>query len=134
MDRAQAQQVTLLLLRVVAGAMFMQHGGMKLFGWFGGVGHGPLPPMLAAAGIIEFFGGMAIVLGLLTRPIAFVLSGEMAVAYFMAHQPHGLSPLVNKGELAVLYCFIYLLLSAYGAGAFSVDALLWRPRQKVSAS
>jgi putative oxidoreductase len=84
---------------------------------------------MGLAGILEFFGGIAIVLGLLTRPVAFVLSGEMAVAYFQAHQPHGFWPIQNHGESAVLYCFIFLFLAGHGAGSLSLDALRGRGRR-----
>ena len=113
--------------------MFFQAGGMKLFGWFGGLpremfpaGTAPLFSEIGLAGVLEFFGGIAIMLGLLTRPIAFVLSGEMAVAYFQAHQPHGMWPIQNHGEPAVLLCFIFLFFAADGAGEWSIDAVFRR--------
>lgn len=115
------------LLRVVSGLLFMQNGGLKLFGWFGGMPGGEaLPPLMLAAGILEFFGGAAIMVGLLTRPVAFLLSGEMAVAYFMGHasQGHVFVPLMNQGQPAVLFCFIFLFFAAYGAGKWSIDSLL----------
>jgi putative oxidoreductase len=80
------------------------------------------------AGILKFVGGLLILIGLFTRPTAFILSGMMAVAYFMAHAPQGFLPLVNKGELAVLYCFVFLFLAAAGGGTWSLDNLLWRSR------
>src|SRR5215210_5042696 len=117
MNRDQAIQVTFFLLRVVAGLLFLQAGGMKLFGWFGGLPRGMFPTGTAEllsetglAGILEFFGGIAIMLGLWTRPVAFILSGEMAVAYFQGHQPSGAWPIQNHGEPAVLLCFIFLYL------------------------
>ena len=117
--------VTLGLLRIVTGLLFMQHGVQKLFGWFGGMGPEggtvQIMSMMGVAGILETVGGLLIVLGLFTRPVAFILSGEMAVAYFMAHMPNGLAPIQNGGELAALYCFIFLFLSANGPGAFSLD-------------
>jgi putative oxidoreductase len=122
----QARAVTHFLLRVVSGLLFVQHGGQKLFGWLGGIppngGPAPLLSMAGVGGLIEFVGGIAILLGLFTRPVAFVLAGEMAVAYFLYHQPGGLSPILNQGEPAVLYCFIYLFFAAHGAGEFSLDA------------
>ena len=129
----RAQQTTHVLLRIVAGFLFMHHGGQKLFGWFGGVGGTPgatvqLVSLMGLAAVLEFGGGIAIVLGLLTRPVAFLLSGEMAVAYFMGHQPHGTWPIQNHGELAVLYSFVFLFLAANGAGGLSLDALLHRRR------
>lgn len=130
MNRDLAVRITVFLLRVVAGLLFLQHGGMKLFGWFGGTPGGtpPLMSLSGVAGILEFFGGAAIMLGLLTRPIAFILSGEMAVAYWMAHAPRGTWPIQNRGETAVLYCFIFLFFAAYGAGEWSIDALLRRKK------
>ena len=132
MKKDQMVQIAVTLLRVVAGIIFIQNGGLKLFGWFGGMpGGGALPPLLMAAGILEFFGGIAILLGFLTRPIAFILSGEMAVAYFIGHasQGHFFVPLLNRGQPAVLLCFIFLFLAAYGAGRWSVDAALRRRRE-----
>ena len=132
MDRAK--QVTYFLLRVVAGLLFLQAGGMKLFDWFGGIpaefgGHPPILSQVWIGGALEFYGGAAVLLGLFTRPIAFVLSGEMAVAYFQFHQPKGFWPVQNHGEPAVLLCFIFLLLAAHGAGEWSLDALRRRSGQ-----
>jgi len=110
------------LLRVFAGLMFASHGAQKLFGLFGSP---PMTgkPLMLAAGIIELVCGLAIALGLFARPAAFLASGEMAVAYFMAHAPAGFWPVQNKGEAAVLYCFFFLFLAARGAGAWSLDAM-----------
>lgn len=128
----KAREATVFLLRLVAGFLFIQNGGLKLFGWFGG-----MPPDGSTAhaftqvwfgGVLEVLGGAAIMLGLFTRPAAFVLAGEMAVAYFQFHQPRGLFPIQNEGQPAVLYCFIYLFFAAHGAGAWSLDA--WRARRK----
>jgi len=125
-------EIAYLLLRLVAGLLFVQVGGLKLFGWFGGMpGHpGPAPLMsqIGIGGVLEVFGGLAIMLGLLTRPIAFILSGEMAVAYWQFHAPHGAWPILNHGEPAVLFCFIYLYMAAKGGGEYSVDAWLGRRR------
>jgi putative oxidoreductase len=114
------------LLRIVAGVMFMLHGGQKLLGWFGGPGGQggtvELASLMGLAGILELVGGALIVIGLLTRPVAFVLAGEMAVAYFMAHLPNGFWPIENNGEPAALFCFIFLFLAFNGAGPWSVDA------------
>ena len=116
------------LLRIFAGFCFAQHGAQKLFGWFGGMGaeggSAELFSLMGVAGVLEFFGGLAILIGVLTRPIAFVLAGEMAVAYFMAHFPRGFWPIESRGELAVLYAFIFLYLATVGAGKWSVDAML----------
>jgi putative oxidoreductase len=114
------------VLRIVVGLLFSLHGWQKWFGAFGGFGGKPVPldSMLGA-------GGALILLGLFTRPTAFVLSGQMAVAYFMAHAPRGANPLINQGELAILYSFIFLWLSAAGAGPWSVDAAMGKPKQGV---
>lgn len=139
-QREQTIEVTLFLLRVVAGLLFFQAGAMKLFGWYGGLpremfptGVAPLMTETGLAGILESFGGIAIMLGLVTRPVAFILSGEMAVAYFQAHQPMGAWPVQNHGEPAVLLCFIFLFFAACGAGRWSLDAVLGRKRH-VSAA
>ena len=120
------RDVTVALLRIVAGLLFMQHGVQKLFGWFGGFGGQPgataeLFSMMGFAGVLETFGGLLIVLGLFTRPTAFILAGEMAFAYFMAHAPNGAVPIQNGGELSALYAFIFLFFSANGAGPLSID-------------
>jgi putative oxidoreductase len=117
----------LSVLRVAAAVLFMQHGVQKLFGLLVAQPR-PTPPLLSlhgVAGVLEFFGGLLILLGLFTRPVAFVLSGLMAVAYFMSHSPQGFWPILNRGELAALYCFVFLYLSAAGGGAWSLDNL-WR--------
>jgi putative oxidoreductase len=115
------------LLRFVAGAMFTCHGAQKLFGAFGAE---PMTgnPMMLVAGIIEFFGGLLIALGLATTYAAFVASGQMAAAYFMAHASNGFWPIVNKGELAVLYSFVFLYFSAHGSGEYSLDAAMHKRR------
>ncbi len=108
------------LLRVVSGLLFSCHGAQKLFGVFGGHGH-PGTPLMWAAGFIEFFGGILIAIGLLTRVAAFIASGQMAVAYFTMHAKASYFPIVNKGELAVLYCFVFFLIATRGAGKFGVE-------------
>ena len=119
--------LTHALLRIMTGALFMQHGVQKLFGLLvdpSRTWNGP-PPMFSQfwfAGVLETFGGALIVLGLFTRPVAFLLSGEMAVAYFQAHFPRSFWPVLNGGESVVLFCFVFLHLFAVGAGPFSVDA------------
>lgn len=110
------------LLRIVTGLLFLEHGTQKLLN---------LPPrtmpapellsLLGVQGLIEIVGGVLIILGLFTRPVAFLLSGNMAVAYFMAHQPKNLFPAVNGGDAAILFCFVFLYLAAAGPGAFSLD-------------
>ena len=121
-----ARGVTHALLRIVTGLMFWQHGAQKLFGWLGGPQVPELASLRGLAGVLEFFGGPLVILGLFTRPVAFLLSGEMAVAYSMVHAPRGLWPIMNRGEVVVLYCFTFLFLAAHGAGPYSVDALLGR--------
>jgi len=126
----RAVQITYFLLRVIAGLLFIQFGGLILFGWFGGVPGQPGTPSLVSqtgiGGLLEFFGGIAIVLGLGTRPVAFILSGMMAVAYWQFHAPNGVSPVQNQGVPAVLFCFLYLYMAARGGGDWSLDALLRR--------
>jgi putative oxidoreductase len=114
------------LLRIMAGFTFSQHGWQKFFGWFGGIaGHSvPVDSMLGAAGLIETFGGALIMLGLFTRPVAFLLAGEMAVGYFRTHAPRGFWPIANGGELAVFYSFLWLWFVAAGPGPWSLDRLL----------
>jgi putative oxidoreductase len=118
------------LLRIVAALLFTCHGLQKLLGIFGGIGGksaaASFPSLFWLAAILETIGGLLIGLGLFTRPVAFLLCGEMAVAYFRAHAPHGLWPIQNGGELAVLYCFIYLLLFTAGPGPISLDRLIRR--------
>ncbi len=126
----QAETVTFFILRVVAAFLFTHHGAQKLLGWFGGVGPDggtvPLVSQMGLAGVLEIFGGLLVLFGLAVRPVAFILSGEMAVAYFLAHHPQSMWPIVNHGEPAVLYCFLYLFFAAHGAGPWSLDALIWR--------
>ena len=115
----------LSILRVIAGFLFIQHGAQKLFGFLSS-NPGATPPLLSlvgVAGILEFFGGLFILVGLFTRPVAFILSGLMAVAYFMAHAPRGFWPLQNGGELAAFYSFFFLYMSAAGGGPWSLDFL-----------
>ena len=111
-----------VLLRLAAGLAFAQHGAQKLFGLLGGSAV-PVFTQRGLAGIIEFVGGIMIALGLFTTPMAFLASGEMAWAYFQQHAPRGTWPIQNGGELAVLYFFIFLYLSAVGSGKFSIDAI-----------
>jgi putative oxidoreductase len=108
------------LLRIVGGVLFAMHGTQKLFG-FPGDQPAAGETLMVLAGVIETFGGIMIAVGYLTRLAAFVCSGEMAVAFFMAHAPKGLIPLLNGGEVAVLYCFLWLFVAAHGAGIWSVD-------------
>ena len=116
------------VLRIVAGFLFAFHGAQKLLGWFGGVGGGggtvPLFSLFGLAGILELIGGLLFLFGLFTRPVAFLLSGEMAVAYFMSHAPKGTWPILNAGELAVLYCFVFLYFVFADPGPWSLDAAM----------
>ena len=126
--RAQA------LLRIVAGYLFLLHGSSKLLhvphiSYFDNL---QLFSLIGLAGALELVGGVLLIIGLFTRPVAFVLSGEMAVAYFMAHAKadNFLLPLLNEGEAAVLFCFVFLFFAAAGAGAWSVDA--WRANKRAA--
>ena len=115
----------LSLLRIVVAFLFMEHGMMKLFGYPGAGDHKvELMSLMGLAGVLETFGGALILLGLFTRPIAFILSGEMAFAYFMVHVKGGFWPLLNQGEAAVFYCFVFLYFSAAGGGPYSLDRML----------
>ena len=139
MHMERAVQATYFLLRLVAGVMFLEAGSVKLFGWFGGMPGQPgvAPPLLSQIGIgslLEFYGGLAIVLGLGVRPVAFILSGEMAVAYWQFHAPDGTWPAQNHGEPAVLFCFIFLYMAAQGGGDWSLDALIRRKRGRVTSA
>ena len=116
----------LSVLRIVAALLIMQHGAQKLFGFPPPTSKPPLMSLLGFAGILEFIGGLLLLLGLFTRPVAFILSGLMAVAYFMAHAGQGFWPVLNRGELAALYSFVFLYLSAAGGGPWSVDYCLRR--------
>lgn len=110
-------------MRIVVGLLFAFHGAQKLFGMFGG--KGGAQGLMMFGGIIELAGGLLIALGLLTRPAAFLSSGMMAVAYFMAHASGHLLPIVNKGELAVLYCFVFLYIFFRGGGRMSFDSMMF---------
>jgi putative oxidoreductase len=123
------QPEALGVLRIVTGLLFMQHGLQKLFGMLGGEPV-ELMGLMGLAGILEFVGGLLILLGLFTRPVAFLLAGEMAVAYFRSHFPQGFWPIVNRGELAALYCFVFLYFSTAGPGRFSLDGLIRRGRSQ----
>ena len=112
----------LTLLRIIAGLAFAQHGAQKLFGLLGGQAV-ELTSQRGLAGIIEFVGGIMIAIGLFTSPVSFLASGEMAWAYFQNHAPRGFWPIQNGGELAVLYCFIFLYFAAVGSGKLSIDSI-----------
>ena len=129
MDETWRQRM-LSVLRIVSAFVFMLHGTQKLF-VFPASEPGQaveLASLMGVAGILEVFGGFMVLIGLFTRPVAFILAGEMAVAYFMVHYPQSFWPVLNGGEPAVLYCFIFLYLFVAGAGVWSVDAMLRRRR------
>jgi putative oxidoreductase len=112
----------LSVLRIMTGLLFLEHGTQKLLGFPPPANPGPaLFSLLGLQGIIELVGGVLIVIGLFTRPVAFILAGDMAVAYFMAHSPRGFFPTLNMGQLAILFCFVFFYLFVAGGGVWSVD-------------
>jgi putative oxidoreductase len=119
----------LSVLRIITGFLFLWHGSQKLFNYPSKEGFTAATGLILFAGILELGGGILILIGLFTRPVAFVMSGLMAVAYFMAHASGGFLPLVNKGELAVLYCFVFFYLSFAGGGSWSLDNLMGKKRR-----
>jgi putative oxidoreductase len=126
-SRAGAQTVVLSLLRFVAGLCFMQHGLSKLFA-FPAPAPAHMTGLVLAAGIIEGLGGLLVCIGLFARPAAFIMSGEMAVGYFLVHVPKSFFPILNGGDLAILYCFVFLYIAVAGGGAWSLDRLIAGPR------
>ena len=108
-------------LRIMTALLFISHGTQKLFGFPASQMDGSLPTMLLVAALLELVGGILVLIGLFTRPVAFILCGQMAVAYFMAHAPSNFFPALNGGDAAILFCFIFLYLFVAGPGAFSVD-------------
>jgi putative oxidoreductase len=127
LTRGSFADISLSLLRAVTGFLFFQHGAQKVFGLLGGEAR-ELFSLMWVTGLLEFFGGLAILAGLYTRPVAFVLSGLMAVAYFWRHMPGGFWTIENRGELAMLYCFVFFFLFAIGGGSYSVDTWLRKKR------
>jgi len=122
MDIASWSPRMLSVLRIMTGLLFLEHGTQKLFAFPPPANPGPaLFSLLGVQGIIELVGGILITVGFLTRPVAFILAGDMAVAYFMRHAPRDFFPALNGGKLAILYCFVFLYLFVAGAGAWSVD-------------
>jgi putative oxidoreductase len=109
------------LTRIIVGLLFLEHGLMKLVGFPAAMGTPPLPPLMLAAGIIEVVGGGLVTLGLFSRFAAFICSGQMAAAYFIAHFPRGIYPALKGGDGAILFCFIFLSLAAAGPGAFAIN-------------
>ena len=122
------QPYLLSVLRIMVGLLFMQHGLSKLFGFPAGAGFPAFLSLPWFEGCIELIGGGLIVIGLFTRSAAFITSGEMAIGYFMVHAPKSFFPYVNGGNLAVLYCFVFLYLVVSGPGPISLDALLWKKK------
>ncbi len=124
--------VVLSVLRIMTGLLFFEHGLQKMVGFPPPPQPmpSPMPPMLMASGLLEFVGGAMFTAGLFTRPVAFILSGMMAVAYFIAHAPQGFFPILNRGELAIVYSFVFLYFFFAGGGAWSIDALM---RKKAAA-
>ncbi|WP_332305140.1 DoxX family protein [Rhizobium sp. GR12] len=115
------QPYALAALRIIAALLFIEHGTQKLFGFPASQMQGSLPTLMLVAALLEFVGGILLLIGLFTRPVAFILSGQMAVAYFMAHAPSSVFPVLNSGDAAILFCFVFLYLVFAGPGAFSVD-------------
>jgi putative oxidoreductase len=115
----------LSIFRIVTGLLYLSHGVVKLWGFPAGAqpGQVPLLGLYGVAGILEFFGGAAVMLGLFTRPVAFLLSGQMAIAYFMVHAPQSVFPVLNMGEAAIQFCFAFLYLAFAGGGVWSLDAV-----------
>ncbi|MDF2764058.1 MAG: DoxX family protein [Rhodospirillales bacterium] len=132
---ARLRPHALAALRIMTGLLFLAHGLVKLFGFpeVEGMGRVELASLAGIGGVIELVGGALVALGLFTRPAAFIASGEMAVAYFMFHAPQSFYPIVNAGDAAILYCFIFLYIAVAGPGSFSLDAAL-RGRGEVRAS
>ncbi|TXK52610.1 DoxX family protein [Pontibacter qinzhouensis] len=120
------------ILRIVAGIMFAMHGSQKLFGIPGDKDPVELASLMGVAGVIELVGGILIAIGLFASIAAFICSGQMAVAFFMSHFPQGWNPLLNGGELSVLYCFLFLYIASRGAGIWSLDSLLSKTKRKDS--
>ncbi len=117
------------LLRIVAGFLFIFHGSQKLFNFPSEFPY-PMSPLMQAAGLIEAIGGAMIMLGLFSRPVAFLCSGTMAVAYWMAHGMRDLFPILNGGELSALYCFIFLFIACKGSGIWSLDDIINKKDQQ----
>jgi len=115
----------LAALRIISALLFLEHGLVKVFGFPAGAAPGQqeLLSFFGIAGLIEAVGGVLLLFGLFTRPVAFLLAGEMAVGYFMVHAPQGFFPAINGGDAAILFCFVFLYLSAAGPGAWSLDRM-----------
>jgi putative oxidoreductase len=129
--RSEWEPRVLSIVRIVTGLLYLQHGLNKMFSFPPTPTHGPYGDNMfslvpGVAGLIEVFGSLLLMFGLFTRPVALIMSGEMAIAYFYAHQPRNFFPLLNAGEPAILYCFIFLYLFVAGGGCWSLDRLLSR--------
>jgi len=125
---ARLRPQMLALLRIVTALLFLEHATQKFFGFpVAFPAPGPLPPLLIAAGVIELLTGVLVTIGLFTRIAAFLAAGEMAIAYFMMHLPQGFWPAVNRGEAAILFCFVFLYIASAGPGAWSVDGMRSKP-------
>jgi putative oxidoreductase len=132
MDAATWSPRMLSVLRIMTGLLFLEHGTQKFFAF---PGPGPaLTTLLVVQGLLELVGGILILIGLFTRPVAFILAGDMAVAYFYAHAPRGFFPTLNGGQLAILFCFVFLYLFVAGGGVWSVDAQRLGRRELASAT
>jgi putative oxidoreductase len=120
----QYSPYVLSILRIVAALLFLEHGTSRLFGFPSPLATPPLFTMYWFAGAIEFVGGALLLAGLAARPAALVMSGEMAFAYFLSHAPHGFFPILNRGDSAILYCFVFLYIAFAGPGPWSLDGAL----------
>jgi putative oxidoreductase len=126
--RNQWEPRILSIVRIMAGLLFLEHGSAKLLGFPPGTATPSMFGLIWFAGVIELVGGALVTIGLFTRIAAFIMSGEMAFAYFLSHAPNGFFPMVNRGEGAVLYCFIFLYFAVAGGGSWSLDEQIWRNR------
>jgi putative oxidoreductase len=130
MIRSEWEPRVLSIVRIVVGLLFLEHGSAKLLGFPPGSATPPMFGLLWFAGVIEMVGGALVALGLFTRIAAFIMSGEMAVAYFMSHAPRNFFPMLNQGDAAVLYCFIFLYFAIAGGGCWSLDRLISGPARR----